>query len=183
MDKIIIYKDNVNESITKKKNNTNIKKSKTLNSIIFILNNNLYCYNINNYKKFNFLYDEIYSNDIFHLTIKNNIITIIDEYLIIKKYYFFFHIIEIIIKNNYIILHGENNNILINRNNVFFLDNFEVIELYQYTLIFNSDNSYIIDEFGNLIKKKLCNNKINLFYNIIKNVGNIDKFINLVIYP
>ena len=180
MDKIIKYKNKINESITKKKS-SNIKISKTLNSVIFIISEIMYCFSTNNFKKLKFLYDNIYFNDNFHLIIKNNIITIIDNHLLIKKYYIYFQIIDVYVKNNYIILHGINNNILINKNNLFFLDKFEVIELYQYTLFFNSVNSFIVDEFGNIEKKQPCKNKINLFYNIIKNVGNIDNFIDLIV--
>ena len=166
MDKIIKYKNKINESITKKKS-SNIKISKTLNSVIFIISEIMYCFSTNNFKKLKFLYDNIYFNDNFHL--------------LIKKYYIYFQIIDVYVKNNYIILHGINNNILINKNNLFFLDKFEVIELYQYTLFFNSVNSFIVDEFGNIEKKQPCKNKINLFYNIIKNVGNIDNFIDLIV--
>ena len=181
MDKIIKIKNEINDSITKNNIKKNIKISKTLNSFIFKMSDNMYCFSNNNYKKLNILCDDIYFNDIFHLIIQNNIITIIDSNLFIKKYYLFFQITNIHVKNKYIILNGNNQNILINQNNSFFFDNYEVVELDQYTLFFNYDNSYIIDEFGNIEKKQPINSKIRLFYNIIKNVGNIDNFIDLIV--
>ena len=152
---------------------------KTVDSLIIKKNNKLCCYNNTYYKELPINNDEtLYSNNKFYIKLNsNNNIVYIDNEFKRKLIYFQCTIYEIIIKQNYIIIIGENNKILINDTNIYKITEFEIVDLYNWVLLYRIKKSILINNSGYIVNFKINNVNIKIILDSIKKFGTIEKLI------
>jgi hypothetical protein len=173
---------NIETSLLTNNNYIYVKKIyKTMYSLIIIKNDILHCYNNNCYKQMSISNCEtIYSNDEFYIKVgsTNNIIVFIDSEFKTKRLHSPLIINEIIVKKKYIMLIGKNNILLIEKNNIYNFKDYEVVDLYNFTLFYNIKKSLLINENMEIVDCKINNMNVKIILDSIKRFGKIENLIN-----
>ena len=177
INKTIYLKNKLHENINNKITCVNIYK--TLDSIVYQINDTLYCFNNYYYKKINIKCNsKIYSNEKFYIVIQNNSILYMDEYFSTKFVDVKFNISNVLIKNNYIIVNNDNESILINIYIMNYIMNYEMYDLYDKVLFHSENNNFIVTDLGLINTMEMSNIKVKKLASVLKKSEGLDNFIN-----
>lgn len=159
------------------KYNKDVTISKTLSSVIFLKNNQLYCYN-SYYSSIVIIPKiiEIYSNDDFYMILTSDYkIIILDDMFRKRELTIPFSPDKLHIKKNYVIIQNLKKYVIVNMIGSIYLSNYDIYDLDDIVLFNSNNKNYITTKKGLINNVRLLNPNVEKLVNLLKCVGDLNK--------